>query len=686
LKRRDGSSGRTAIPGTGGFFLFLLPFLLALFPPQAVASGGIPGDLTSLSLEELMEIEVVYAASRYEQDVHEAPSSVTIVGADEIRRFGYRTLADLLAGVGGFYTSYDRIYTYLGTRGFSRPGDYNTRFLLQVDGHRLNDEVYGQAFIGTEFPLDLDVIDRVEIIRGPSSSIYGTNALFGVVNVVTKKGRDLDGVRLSGRAASFGTRGTGVAFGKEHPSGMEIFLSGGYAESDGQDLYYAEFDDPATNDGVAEDSDRDASKSAYARFAYKGITLQGFYGWRKKGIPTAPWEVTFNDPRTVAVDARGYVELLHTRNLGRGIAIDGDVSYNWYGYDGDYAYEYDSEDEGGLIATLSSDYARGEWLRGGLSLSAPAAGRHHLVVGSTYRHDFRLHQKYFDEETVYLDDERTSWSWALYALDEIRVVEGLLMNIGVRHDRYETFGGTTHPRLALIWDPLEATTLKLLYGSAFRAPNVFELYYTDEDGGEPTQKANLDLDPEIVRTYELVVEQDLGTRIQGSVSMFHTEATDLIGIETDPDDGLLVFRNLDETHSTGFEVGFRGSLRKGCSSRLSYTYQESEDSRTGETLTNSPKHLAKLGVLVPVLGERLSAGFELRYTGDRKTPQGGTAEGYFLGNLTLASRLLGGRLELSASAYNLFDQEYFDPGSEEHVQNLIEQDGRSFGVKASIGW
>jgi len=633
-----------------------------------------------------MEIEVVYAASRYEQNVHEAPSSVTIVGADEIRRFGYRTLADLLANVGGFYTSYDRIYTYLGTRGFSSPGDYNTRFLLQVDGHRLNDEVYSQAFIGTEFPLDLDVIDQVEIIRGPSSSIYGTNALFGVVNVVTKKGRDLDGVRLSGRAASFGTRGTGVAFGKERPSGMEIFLSGGYAESEGQDLYYVEFDDPATNGGTAEDSDRDASKSAYARFAYKRFCLQGFYGWRKKTIPTAPWETVFNDPRTVAVDARGYVELLHTRSLGEGIQIEGDLSYNWYGYDGDYPYEYDPEEGEEPVVSLSSDYVRGEWWRGGLSLSAPAAGRHHIIVGSMVRYDARLHQKFFDEETVYLDDNRTSWSWALYAQDEIRVLEDLLVNAGVRHDHYETFGGTTHPRLALIWDPLEATTLKLLYGSAFRAPNVFELYYTDEDGGEPTQKANPELDPEIVRTYEIVVEQEFGSRLGGTVSVFRTEAEDLIAIDTDPADGLLVFRNVDESHATGFEVGLRGSLRPGCLSRLSYTYQESEDSRTGERLTNSPKHLGKLGVLVPLLEERLSAGFELRYTGDRKTPKGGTAEGYFLGNLTLASRFLRGKLELSASAYNLFDRRYFDPGSEEHVQNLIEQDGRSFGVKASIGF
>ena len=106
-----------------------------------------------MTLEQLMSMDVerVFGASRFQQSVIDAPASVTIVTRDDIERFGYRTLADILRVVRGFYVSNDRNYSYVGVRGFSRPGDYNTRVLLLIDGHRLNDNIYDQALIGTEF-------------------------------------------------------------------------------------------------------------------------------------------------------------------------------------------------------------------------------------------------------------------------------------------------------------------------------------------------------------------------------------------------------------------------------------------------------------------------------------------------------------------------------------------------------
>ena len=81
--------------------------------------------------------------------------------------------------------TYDRNYTYVGVRGFSRPGGYNSQVLLLIDGHRLNDIVYDSAGLGTDFPLDIDLIERIEIIRGPSSSLYGASAFLAVINVIT---------------------------------------------------------------------------------------------------------------------------------------------------------------------------------------------------------------------------------------------------------------------------------------------------------------------------------------------------------------------------------------------------------------------------------------------------------------------------------------------------------------------
>ncbi|WP_347272711.1 Plug domain-containing protein [Candidatus Kuenenia sp.] len=135
-------------------------------------------NLLSMNIEDLMEIEIatVYAASKYKQKVTEAPSSVSIVTVDDIKKYGYRTLADILRSIRGLYVTYDRNYSYLVSMGFLRSGDYNSRYLSMVDGLRLNDAVYDTASIGTEFVLDVDLIDRVEVIRGPGSSLYGSNA------------------------------------------------------------------------------------------------------------------------------------------------------------------------------------------------------------------------------------------------------------------------------------------------------------------------------------------------------------------------------------------------------------------------------------------------------------------------------------------------------------------------------
>ena len=148
----------------------------------------------------------MYGASAYLQKVTEAPSSVTIVTAEQIRRYGFRTLADVLRSVRGFYVTYDRNYSYVGVRGFSRPGDYNARVLLLIDGHRLNDNVFGSALIGSEFPLDIALIERLEIIRGPSSSLYGTSAFFAVINVITRDTQQVRGTEIAGAAEQFRDR------------------------------------------------------------------------------------------------------------------------------------------------------------------------------------------------------------------------------------------------------------------------------------------------------------------------------------------------------------------------------------------------------------------------------------------------------------------------------------------------
>jgi outer membrane receptor for ferrienterochelin and colicin len=163
--------------------LFLLAIAFLIFPTNARAQNK-PPDLTNESIEDLMNIEV-YSASKHMQSVSDAPASVTVVTADQIQKYGYRTLADILQSVRGFYMTSDRDYSFVGVRGFGRLGDSNNRILVLIDGHRINDNVFGEPYLGTEFLVDVDLIERVEIIRGPSSSLYGADAFFAVINVIT---------------------------------------------------------------------------------------------------------------------------------------------------------------------------------------------------------------------------------------------------------------------------------------------------------------------------------------------------------------------------------------------------------------------------------------------------------------------------------------------------------------------
>ena len=322
----------------------------------------LPANLLDMSIDDLMKVEIdsVYGASKHEQKVTEAPASVTIVTAEDIKKYGYRTLADILRNVRGFYVTYDRNYSYLGVRGYGHSGDYNSRILVLVDGHRLNDNVYDSALLGTEFPVDVDLIERVEVIRGPNSSLYIASAFLGVVNIITKQGHDLKKVSVSGELASFGTLQGRLSYGNRFANGLEMLLSGSIYNSQGQGrLYFKEFDDLATNNGVARNADHDEFHQLFANVSYGNWALHGVYGSREKVIPTASFGTVFNDAGTRTVDARGYLDVQYDRTLGNGWRLIGRGYYDQYNYEGTYVYDY--SDSGDPSRVLNKDLAHGEW-------------------------------------------------------------------------------------------------------------------------------------------------------------------------------------------------------------------------------------------------------------------------------------------------------------------------------------
>ena len=655
-----------------------LAMALACFGTTALAQQP-QDDLSTKSIEDLMNIEVasVYSASKYSQKVTEAPSSVSIVTAEQIQRYGYRTMGEILSSVRGFYVTSDRNYTYVGVRGFARPGDYNTRILLLVDGHRLNDNIYDQGFLGRELPVDVDLIERVEIVRGPSSSLYGTNAFFAVVNVITKRGGDVDGIEVSTEVASFGSYQGRLTYGKKLSNNFEILLSGTHYDSRGQrELYIKEFDTPATNNGVAVNADDERATNFVANLSFKEFTLHGTYGERKKGIPTGAFGTLFNDNRTHTIDRRGFIDLKYDHTFSNQLNLVARASYDSYAYKGDYIYDY-SEDETPLLA-VNKDTLQGRWWTGEFQLTKTIR-KHRLTAGTEYRDNVRQNQGNFDlgsEETPYLDLQQTSRNVAVFVQDEFRIGENVTLTAGARYDRHSDFGGTIKPRLALIYHPVATATVKLLYGEAFRAPNNYELYY----GSGDQFTTNVALKPETISTTELVFEKYLGNHVRLSASGYVYRIKGLISQTADAE-GKITFSNQEEVAARGLELELESKLAGGFEGSVGYTLQQTRNQETKLELSNSPRHLAKFNIIAPLLKRKLFAAFQFQFASPKGTLNGSDLPASYVSNFTLSSPKLAKGLGVSFGAYNLFNHKYSDPGSEEHLQNAIEQNGRNLRLK-----
>lgn len=648
-------------------------FAAALLSIQVLASSAETNpndpalDLTELSLESLMEFEVptVYGASRFEQKSTEAPSSVTVISSEEIKRFGYRTLADVLQSVQGFHISYDRNYAFLGARGVNL-GDFNSRILLLVDGHRVNNNLTDGALIDTAFILDVDLIERVEIIRGPGSVLYGNNAFFGVINVITRQGKNVNGTEASAEHATFDTWKGRVTVGHSFTNGLQFLISGTAYKSDGEGkLFFEEFNTPAQNNGVARDMDHDSFESVFGTITYRDFTLQGAFVSREKVNPTAQFFTTFNDRNLRTVDERSYADLKYAHNFAEIVDVMARVYYDRNDFEIVYPF----------APLLFKEEQKGEWWGAELQLNKKLWERHILTMGFEYRDDFHQSNHISDQNTgqVFTDVHQDRQSHGAYLQADFAILTNLHLNIGGRYDQYGDFDPAFNPRVAVIYNPVPTATLKFLYGTAFRAPNFLEL----------SDSRFQDISPEEITSYEAVYEQEIGRNLRSTISGFYNEMDDLIVLENGN------FTNFN-AEALGMEMALTGSWTNGVRTRLSYTLQKVEDQSANRILPDSPQQLVKLNVSVPVYKQKVFAGLEYQYTSSRHTLRttttgstltGEDASGFGVLNFTLFSRNIIENLDFSVSIYNLLDTKYSDPASRFHLQDKIERDGRHFRMK-----
>lgn len=413
--------------------------------------------------------------------------------------------------------------------------------------------------------------------------------------------------------------------------------------------------------------------------SYQDFTLQGLYVKRNKDVPTASYGTVFNHPAYNKADESAYLELKYDHTFANQLNLQSRVSYNKYSFYGDYPYDY-SEDATPFIV-INKDFSRGQWWRAELQATQLFWDEHRVTAGGEFQHNYDQYQTNYDLET-YVKSDASTYRWAFFIQDEYAITESLTLNAGVRFDYFSIFGETVNPRVGLIYSPWANTSIKPLYGTAFRAPNQYELNY--HDGGNTIILSD-NLRPEELETIELIVEHYFTQQIRAELNLFHTDISDIIALTTTADD-VLQNRNAVDAESIGMEIQLEANYSNGYQGRISYSWQETKSKTSNERLTNSPEHMVKLNLIAPLWSEKVFAGFETQYMSSRKTAAGGAVGDYVVSNLTLFSQNWVKGLELSAGVYNLFDEQYFDPGSEEHEQNGIEQNGLTYRLKASMNF
>ena len=628
-------------------------------------SGGASGDS---QLDSLLNL-TVSSVSKYAQTTSEAPSSVTVITAEEIRLFGFRTIEDVLRTVQGFYVSNDHDYGYVGVRGFGRPGDYNSRLLLLVNGVVTNDPVFGSAYVGTEFAFNLASVERIEIVRGPASAVYGAGAMFGGVNLILRNGENFDGTRASVETGNVGLARGAATWGTNWGNGWSLMVSGQAERTRGEDFYFKEFDSPETNGGIARGLDGDRSAGLLGQLNYKGLSMLAGVSSRTKDVPTAPFGVVFNDPRTQTVDAMQFLSLGAETALSSTSTLNVRVYQTGIDYHGQYPYDI-----------LNYDASSGRVLGAEVLLhwDFPIGAR--LTTGAEFRGVTRARYSSWSDAAVYSNRDVPSSVYSGFAEGELQVFEPVSVVGGLRFDHYSEYGGTLSPRIALVGTPSRTTTLKVMYGEAYRVPNFYEAHYDDPLGGI---KSNPLLLPERMQTVEAVCDQRFTSALSASVSVYRYSMRNLIDQTLDPVDSLSYFRNLGAVRVTGVESALLAVTKSGVRARLSYCYNSSEDLATGTTLTNSPAHILRLIVGGPLTPWLSGSGF-IMHESPRLTLKGPWTPGYWTVDVTATLAPFPAPVRFEIIARNLFDTPYFLPGGAELQQSSLIQTGRLWSAGVSV--
>lgn len=569
-------------------------------------------DLTALPFEQLLQAEVVSASSSA-RNITDAASAVSVLTRRDIQEHGARTLAEVLDLMRGIHLSYDGRYGYLGARGIGGTRTLAGRVMLFIDGVPAVDNLFDQLYLVHDSLIDVALIERIEYAPGSGSALYGNNAFLGVINVITRRGRDLDGSQFATLADSWGERGVRASWGRRLSDEAELLLSTTLRRG---------ITTPSADTGRAcVDFECDGRSEQ--------ILLKGRFGrWRAQAMASQIETVESNeDFRWRSLD----------RSTLLGIGHDGEPAEHWHSSLGltlgRYAYRARSETPYPADLVLTRDDG-GWWvLDGKFVFSGWTDQRIALALQARQDPVMRFVDEFTDPDdgtpqVMRTDVQRRATSASVE--HELRWSPQWRSTLGLRADHRTDIPWTWSPRAALVWDPDASWSLKLSHGRASRFASASERVFSYTD-----------IRPvETVATTELVGEyrrDDL--RLLSSLYRFRADPTIS---EVDVQEGL---------RGRGLELEAQWDWH-GWHLRASQAWQHAEAIGLGDT-SDSPRQVSKLLLSAPLAGDRWRLALTLRRTGSYQAAYGEATAGQRTADLTLLAQRLAPSLSARLGVRNL---------------------------------
>lgn len=598
--------------------------------------------LLQQKLSELPKSVQVSTASRFAQTAEQ--SALTYVLTDEdIRGLGLRSLRDVLDALPGLYITSNSNFSFVGARGLGRPGDFNSRVLLLIDGVRVNENTTDAALIGPEFYLDVQWIERVEFTPGPGSAVYGNNAFLGVINVIPKRADKLQGLRLGVMVDSSTRKEAQLSWALRGSEGQEAMLGLAVVEQPRVPLAFDTA--PALVDEL-QSLNTERVQRVFGSYSHQGLSIRG--GHSERTLGSGLW-LDVRDRTRGLVKREAYyrnsmLALTQDFNLGPSTDLTLDISAKRTRAEG--RRPFIDEDGTRRVWRTAND---GRWVNASLRLGLNQWAGHRVALGWDTQQDYvqQIFLGVWGDPEYYLRFLARGKGNGLFVQDDWDLGNGHHLSLGLRRDRDDRVDGAQlNPRLAWTWQIDADRRLRFVHGSAYRVANLMEFaqnYFVEAPEMLPSE--------ERVRSQELVYEHALSRHTQLRVSAFRSSFRGLIGLND-----MLAYVNEGQMKSLGLDVGLEHRWLDGARLQASATTQRLRDVR-GLVPDNSPKYLLKLQYQRPLAGGWemgwQTVGMGARHVGDEHLGA------VLLHHVHLSTRLPGG-WSLGLGVRNLGQKRYGD--------------------------